>query len=98
AMLDRIWVAHGNSSLWFAGRQTKMRRRLGVSLTPAGLNGPATSTPPILTIRPTPPPGVNERRTLSDSAKVLATKVMPTLCGPALTLTGIFWKRAEMAV
>ena len=79
------------------GRQTKIRFRLGVSLSPAGLNGPTTSRLPTLGIRSSPPPGLNEYSTSSDSAYDLATKVTPTLCGPAVTLTGMFWKRPLMA-
>jgi hypothetical protein len=44
AIVVRIFVAHGSSSLADAGVQTKMRRRLGVSPEPVELYGPATTT------------------------------------------------------
>jgi hypothetical protein len=39
-----ILVAQGSSSAAFAGRQTKMRRRLGVSPGPATVYGPVTAS------------------------------------------------------
>src|ERR1051325_2262833 len=40
---DTICSAQGRASLGDVGRQVKMRRRLGVSDTPVGLNGPVTT-------------------------------------------------------
>jgi len=44
ARFEMMFVAQRSSSEGFAGRQTKMRRRLGVSLTPVASNGPVTET------------------------------------------------------
>jgi hypothetical protein len=40
----RILCAHGGSSLGAAGRQVKIRRRLGVSPGPFASNGPVIAT------------------------------------------------------
>ncbi len=62
--------------------------------TPGRVERPDISRLPTRGMRSSPPPGLNECSTSSDSANVRATNVTPILCGPAVTLSGMFWNRA----
>ena len=71
-----------------------MRSRLGVALTPFGLNGPRTWKELMRYIRSWPPPGANICWTSSDSAKVRRRNATPTRCGPAVVVKRMFFRRA----
>ena len=86
----RIFSAHAGSSAADAGRHTKSRSRLGVSLTPFTLYGPST-----FTVRSRGRPPIMWTSWLSRSAGCHTScrwngrsfHVKPTSCGPAVTAT-----------
>ena len=77
-----------------------MRRRLGVSPGPVGLNGPAIialsifGMPSDSTASMSPCVG---RSTVGFLAPVFSTKVTPMACGPALTGTRAFRRRSKLS-
>ena len=91
ASVDTIVVAQRRSSAAAAGRQTKMRRRLGVSPGPVGLNGPAivdaVDAAGCRRSRPRRCPPSTAAAASGFAPPVFSTNVTPMVCGPALTGT-----------
>ena len=77
------------------GCRRSTRWRLGVSPRLSAVNGPSTSTLPISRDPLFPGAGHGTlNSTSSDSANVRATNVTPSVCGPAVVFTGMFWNRS----